>query len=108
MNQKSQQHSKHDIEKDFYKLMNNSNFAFDCRNNLDNCKFVPIFDEYKEITFINRHHNIFDSKISEFVTADLLKGDIEEKLTINYRNLLKKIDFMKLNCRRLDQNGYHN
>ena len=108
MNQKSQQHSKHNIEKDFYKLMNNSNFTFDCRNNLDNCKFVPIFDEYKEITFINRHHNIFDSKISEFVTADLLKGDIEEKLTINYRNLLKKIDFMKLNCRRLDQNGYHN
>ena len=51
--------------------MNNSNFGFDRRNNLDNCKFVPIFDEYKEITFINRYHNIFDSKISEFVTADL-------------------------------------
>ena len=58
--------------------MNNSNFGFDSRNNLDNCKFVPIFDECKEITFINRYHNIFESKISEFVTADLLKGDIEE------------------------------
>ena len=95
MNQKSQQHSKHNIEKDFCKLMNNSNFAFDCRNNLDNCKFVPIFDEYKEITFINRHHNIFDSKISEFVTADLLKGDIEEKFNEQLSKLDKE-DEMKL------------
>ena len=71
MNQKSRQYSKNNVEKEFYKLMNNSNFGFNCRNNLDNCKFVPIFDEYKEITFINRYHNIFDSKISEFVTADL-------------------------------------
>ena len=42
MNQKSRQQSKNDIEKDFYKLMNNSNFGYDCRNNLDNYKFVPI------------------------------------------------------------------
>ena len=42
MNQKSRQLSKNNIEKDFYKLMNNSNFTYDCRNNLDNCKFVPI------------------------------------------------------------------
>ena len=73
VNQKSRQESKNDIEKDFYKLMNNSNFGYDCRNNLDNCKFVPIFDELKELTYIERYHNIFDPKISEFVTADLIK-----------------------------------
>ena len=77
MNQKSRQKSKNDIEKDFYKLMNNSNFGYDCRNNLDNCKFVPIFDELKELTYIERYHNIFDPKISEFVTADLIKQNIE-------------------------------
>ena len=33
MNQKSRQESKN------YKLMNNSNFGYDCRKNLDNCKF---------------------------------------------------------------------
>ena len=36
MNQKSRQLSKNNVEKDFYKLMNNSNFGYDCRNNLDN------------------------------------------------------------------------
>ena len=78
MNQKSRQESKNDIEKDFYKLMNNSNFGYDCRNNLDNCKFVLIFDELKELTYVERYHNIFDLKFSEFVTTDLIKQNIEE------------------------------
>ena len=59
MNQKSRQQSKNRVEKDFYKLMNNSDFGYDCRSNLDNCKFVAIFDEYKEITFSNRYHSFF-------------------------------------------------
>ena len=88
MNQQSRQQSKNSVEKDFYKLMNNSNFGYGCRNNLDNCKFVPIFDEYKEITFTNRHHNVFDSKVSQFVTTDLLKADVKEK----YNDKLSKLD----------------
>ena len=64
MNQKLRQQSKNSAEIDFWKLMNNSDFDYDCRNNLDNCKIVPIFDECKKITFINRYHNIFDSKVS--------------------------------------------
>ena len=59
--------------------MNNSNFGYDCRNSLDNCKFAPIFDEFKEITYINRYHNIFDPKVSEFVTSELMRADVEEK-----------------------------
>ena len=50
--------------------MNNSNFGYDCRNNIDNCQFVPIFDDYREIAYINRYHNVFDKKISSFVTPD--------------------------------------
>ena len=88
MNQKSREESKNDIKKDFYQLMNNSNFGYDCRNNLDNCKFMLIFHDLKEITYINRYYNIFDSKISEFVTADLLKTNIKEK----FNNELMKLD----------------
>ena len=68
--------------------MNNSNIGYHCRNNIDNCKFVPIFDEYKEISFINRYHNILNAKVSEFVTTDLLKAEIEEK----YNDKLSKLD----------------
>ena len=68
--------------------MNNSNFGYDGRNNIDNCKFVPIFDEYKELTYIHRSHNIFDEKVSQFVTSELLRVDIKEKF--NYK--LSKLD----------------
>ena len=63
--------------------MNNSNFEHHCRNNLDNCKFAPIFDEYREITFVNRYHNIFDQKVSQFVTSDLLKNKLKENIMKN-------------------------
>ena len=72
MNQKSRQESKISVEKGFYKLMNNSNFGYDCRNSIDNCKFVPIFEEYREVTYINRY-NIFDKKVSSSITSDILK-----------------------------------
>ena len=88
MNQKSRQESKNSIEKDFYKLMNNSNFVYDCQNNLDNYKFIPIFDEFKEITYVGRYFNFFDPRISQFVTTDLIKQDIEEK----YNDKLIKLD----------------
>ena len=68
--------------------MNNSNFRYDCRNNLDNCKFVLIFDELKELTYVERYHNIFDPKFSEFVTTDLIKQNIEEA----YNDKLIKLD----------------
>ena len=95
MNQKSRQQSKNDIEKIFYKLIINSNFGYDCRNNLDNCKFVPIFDELKEISDINRY-NIFNPKISEFVTADLLKADVEEKFNNKLMELDKEDTFYEI------------
>ena len=83
MNQRSRQLSKNDFKKDFFKLMNNSSFGYDCRNNLDNCKFMPVFDELGEITYVNRYHNIFDQKVSEFVTTDIVKQNIEKNLMIN-------------------------
>ena len=92
MNQKSWQESKNSVEKDFYKLMNNSNFGYDCRNNLDNCKFVPIFDEYRESTFISRYYNLFDSKVKQFITSDL-------RILINLMKYLIDVRVLKKNLK---------
>ena len=92
MNQKSWQESKYSVEKDFYKLMNNSNFGYDCRNNLDNCKFVPIFDEYRESTFISRYYNLFDSKVKQFITSDL-------RILINLMKYLIDVRVLKKNLK---------
>ena len=87
MNQKSRQEAKNSIEKDFYKLMNNSNFGYGCRNIIGNCQFVPIFDELKEITYLKQYYTYFDSKVSSFVNADLIKQEVKEK----YNDLKMKL-----------------
>ena len=79
MNQRSRQHAKNDIEKDFYKLMNNANFGFDCRNDADGLKFDPLIDEINEITYIKKYHNLFDPKIEKFVSSKILEDHIEKE-----------------------------
>ena len=96
MNQKSRQLSKNDVEKDFFKLMSSSNFGHDCRNNLDNCKFTLIFDELGEITYINRYHNMFDEKVSAFVTTDLAKENIVEIFNDKLAKLNKEDQFYSI------------
>ena len=54
--------------------MNDSIFGYNCRNNLDNCQFVPVFGEFQEITYIERYCNYFDSKLSSFVLSDLIRN----------------------------------
>ena len=88
--------SKNDVEKDFFELMNNSNFSYDCRNNLDNCKFNPIFGELGEIAYVNRYHNIFDEKVSGFVSTDLVKQHVEEKFNDKLVKLNKEDQFYNI------------
>ena len=54
MNQCSTKTAKNSVKKFFYKLLNNYNFGYDCRNNLDNYTFVPIFDELNEVTYLQK------------------------------------------------------
>ena len=48
MNQKSRQAAKSKVEKNFYKLLDNSNFGIDCRNN-NHCTLELIYDGIEEL-----------------------------------------------------------
>ena len=96
MNQTSRQEAKDDVTKDFLKLMNNSNFGYDCRNNLDNCKFNPIFDELNEITNVTRYHNIFEKNMEDFVSPELIKQDAEEKFNDKIAKLNREDPFYQV------------
>ena len=60
MNKKSQQRAKNSVEKDFYKLLNNSNFGDDCRNNIDNSFFEPLSAELEEISYLRKYRSVID------------------------------------------------
>ena len=96
MNQTSRQQAKDDVTKDFFKLMNNSNFGYDCRNNLDNCEFNPIFDEVNEISNVHRYHNIFEKNMNDFVSADIYKQFTEEKFNDKIAKLDKNDQFYNI------------
>ena len=74
------QNAKTSVKKDFYELMNNSNFGYDCRNNTDNCFFEPIFNELEEPSYAKRYQNLFDPDISEFVSSELLEREINKTI----------------------------
>ena len=58
MNQNARKIAKTKVEKGFYKLLNNSNFGNDCRNNIGNCKLELMFDGLDEILYIKKYTNI--------------------------------------------------
>ena len=62
----------------FYKLMNNSNFGYDCCNNADNCFFQPIYSEIEELSYAKRYQNVFDQQISDFVSTKIVEDRTEE------------------------------
>ena len=55
MKQEPRQKSKTKAEKDFYKLLNNVNFGYDCRSNIDNWFFSPMFNETEEISYVKKY-----------------------------------------------------
>ena len=103
MNQKSRQQAANKIESDFFKLLNNANFGYGCRNNLDNCTFEPINDEIGELSFIRRYYNnLFDKDIQPFVNSRILQQEIDEKFN-NERQKIKQSDpFYSAKIRSLD------
>ena len=77
MNKKSRQTATSSVEKDFYKLLNNSNFGIDCRSNIDNCTLEPIYDDFSDIAYIKNYTTIFnDETLRDFFSPPLLRQEI--------------------------------
>ena len=102
-NQKFRQEAESKIESDFWKLLTNSNFGYDCRNNLGNCYFQPIRDEMNEINFIRRYYNnLFDKDISPFITSRILEDEITRKFNDERQKLTEDDPFFSVKMRSLE------
>ena len=102
MNQVSRQKAQTDMEKDFYKLMNNANFRYDCRDNANNCYFSPIYDEIDELLYSKRYQNVFDQSISNFVSSEILENQIEEEFLNKIRKLDQNDDYYEARKKSLE------
>ena len=92
MNQKARQEASNKVESDFCKLLNNANFGYNCRNNLDNCTFEPINDEINELSFIKRYYsNLFDRDILPFINSRVLQEEMDKRFN-NERQKIKETD----------------
>ena len=79
MNQKARQRATSSVEKDFYKLLNNSSFGIDCRNNIDNCYLELLYDDFAEISYIKKFTIIFnDDTFRHFFSPTLLREEISQ------------------------------
>ena len=79
MNQVFQQKAKTKVGKDFYKLMNNSNFGYDCRNNIDNCSFKPIYEDIVEVSYIQKYISLyFNDAYKDFACPNTIQEQIKQ------------------------------
>ena len=67
-----------------YSSMNNSNVAYDFRNNLDNCTFTLLNYELDEISYLKEYQNPFNPKVRGFVSCELLEKEIEYDLDTSF------------------------
>ena len=73
MNQKSRQNATSSIERDFFRLLNNSSFDIDCRNNIDNCILEP--HDLNEISYIKKFTTIFRDNTFKNVFSPVHMGE---------------------------------
>ena len=107
MNQKGRQEAKNSIESNFCKLLNNANFGFDCRNNLDNCIFEPVNDEVRELSFIRRdHNNLFDKEIAPFVNSHILQEEIIQRFNDERQKIVEDDPFYATKIRSIENRRF--
>ena len=96
-NQTFRQEAESKIESDFWKLLNNSNFGYDCRNNLNNRYFQLIRGKMNELSFIRCYYNnLFDKDISPFITSRILEDEITCKFNDERQKLTEDDPFFSV------------
>lgn len=85
MNPKSRQTATSSVEKDFYKLLNRSNFGIDCRINVDNCYVEPFYDDFSEISYIKNFTTILNDDTFRNFFPLLIRQEI--RATYNSKNV---------------------
>ena len=85
MNQNARKTARSKVEKDFCKLLNNSNFGYDCRNNNENSSLDLLYNDIDEISYIKKFTNILQNqRYHEFFAKELLnqqtEGEFNEKI----------------------------
>ena len=89
MNQKARQKATSSVERDFYKLLNNSNVGIYCRNNIDNCILKPFNDEVAEISYIKKFYTIFgNDAYRDFFSPTVMRKEIRSE----YNSKLLSLD----------------
>ena len=79
MNQKSRQKATSSVERDFFKLLSNSNFGIDCRNNIDNCILEPLYNSFTKISYIKKFTTLFsDDTFRNTFSPALLREEITQ------------------------------
>ena len=79
--------------------MNNSDFGNDCRNNIDNCSFKPIFDDKEEISYIQKYALLYNNDVfKDFACPDSIKQQIEHEC--NYDSMSIRDDDPCIEARR--------
>ena len=88
MNQNARKTAKAKVERDFYKLLKNSNFGNDCRNNLGNCKLELLFDGLEETSYIKKLTNLMqDHHYKDFFSIELLQDQVRAEFDKKSKNL---------------------
>ena len=83
MNQRSRQAAKNSVEKDFLKL------GYDCCNNLENCRFVPILDELNEMIYLKNCYNFLTITFLNLFRVNYLRGKLTKNLMTNDEDIKK-------------------
>ena len=92
MNQNARKTAKTKVEKDFYKLLNNSNFGNDCRNNIDQCNLT--YDGFEEIKNLKRFTTILQNwRYREFFSLDLMQHQVHNEYNEKKEKLDPKDEF---------------